>query len=267
MTSSPVLWTRRERVTGEASWYAEYFGRPLEDYEPQFEDYLGRLGPFVEFRPGLRVLEVGSGSGWFLVLCRQRGFNCDGVEHNPRMVEGARELARCHGLELTIYEDSIETVKLPSEEYDLVVAMSVLEHVENYQRALSVIQRTLRPGGVFWGASTNKFSLRSGEYPRVPLYGWLPYSLRRAIRVHDQGPEIVSSSGIDFNQFTYFGIRRALRRAGFTQVYDRFELLRPEKIVRRHLGRVVAAHLLHRVPALRTLPRVFDRGTSWVAVK
>jgi SAM-dependent methyltransferase len=259
---------RRERfASSEASFFADYVGRPLEDYEPEFEGYLSRIGKFVDFRPGLRILEVGAGSGWFLVLCHQRGLRCDGVEHNPRMVEAARQLARRHGLELLIYEESIETVQLPNEEYDLVVAMSVLEHVEDYQRALSVIQRTLKPGGVFWGNSTNKFSLHSGEYPRVPLYGWLPYPLRRAIRVHHQGPEIVSSSGIDFNQFTYFGIRRALRRAGFEQVYDRFDLIRPEEIVRRHPARVLAARLLRSVPPLRTLPRIFDRGTSWVALK
>jgi SAM-dependent methyltransferase len=200
--------TPRERFARSEAWIADYASNPLEAYEQQFDGYLMRFRKLIRLYPGLRVLEVGAGSGWFMVLCQLRGFDCDGIEHNPFMIDAARERARRHGLALSIREESIETVQLPSEEYDLVVAMSVLEHVEDYQRALSVIQRTLKPGGLFWGNSTNKFSLRSGEYPQVPLYGWLPYSLRRAIRVRRQGPGIVASGGMDFNQFTYFGIRR-----------------------------------------------------------
>jgi ubiquinone/menaquinone biosynthesis C-methylase UbiE len=257
----------RERFAESEAFIAEYASKPLEEYETDFEHYLRRIGKFIQLRPGMRVLEVGAGSGWFMVLCRRRGFACDGVEHNPFCVEHAKELGRRHGVELSIREENIETVQLPEQEYDLVIAMSVLEHVEDYERALSNIYRTLKPGGVFVGNSTNKFSLRSGEYPRL-FYGWLPYSLRRAIRVRRHGgPGIVTSSGMDFNQFTYFSIKRALRRAGFAHVYDKFDFLKPEDVVRRTWWRLSAARALRAIPPLRTAARIIDHGTSFVGVK
>jgi hypothetical protein len=72
---------------------------------------------------------------------------------------------------------------------------------------------------------------------------------------------------MDFNQFTYFGIRSALRRAGFAKVYDRFDLIEPGEMIRRHPARLLAAHALRAAPPLRVLPRIFDRGTTWAAVK
>ena len=201
-----------------------------------------------------------------MVLCLRRGLVCDGVEHNPFSVSHAEELARSNGFDVSIRLESIEKSELPAGEYDLVVAMSVLEHVEDYQHALATIYSTLKPGGVFYCYSTNKFSLRSGEYP-LPLYGFLPYSVRRAIRMHRQGSRIIESAGIDFNQFTYCGLRRALRRAGFSGVYDKFEFLEPEDVVRRTPVRILAAHILRAVPQLRFVARVIDSGTCFIAIK
>jgi SAM-dependent methyltransferase len=191
---------------------------------------------------------------------------CEGIDHNPFCVALAKDLGQRYGVDLRVREADIATTSLPENAYDLVVAMSVLEHVDDYRAAIAAIQRTLRPGGVFYCSSTNKFSLRSGEYA-FPFYGWLPYRLRRAIRVRAQGPGIVVSSGIDFNQFTYFGLRRALYRAGFSRVFDKFQFLAPNDVVRRTPRTLLVARLLHAIPPLRFPARIFDGGTCLIAVK
>jgi SAM-dependent methyltransferase len=256
----------RARFAGSEDFLREYAAKPLEQYEPEFEAYLRRIGKFIDLEPGARVLEVGAGSGWFMVLCRRRGIRCEGIEHNPFCIELAKGLGRRNGFDLDIQEANVESLPLPPDTYDLIVAMSVLEHVADYRRALTAVHRGLKPGGVFFLTSTNKFSFRSGEYP-LPLYGWLPYRLRRAIRVLNQGPRIVDSAGIDFNQFTYFGLRRDLLRAGFTDVYDKFDFLEPDDVARRTPLRLLAANLLRIIPPLRLPARVVDSGTCFIAVK
>jgi SAM-dependent methyltransferase len=255
-----------KRFARSEAFVAKRASKPIEEYEPEFERYVQRIGRFIRLRPGTRILEVGTGTGWFMVQCRLRGLKCDGIEHNPFSVKHAKELGRRHGFELSIRTEGIEEVELPEGEYDVVVAMSVLEHVEHYRRALDNIHRTLKPGGVFYCYSTNKFSVRSGEYP-LPLYGLLPYSARRALRVRLRGESIVESGGIDFNQFTYFGLRRALRQAGFSRVYDKFQFLQPEDVVRPTRWRILAARALRAAPPLRIAARVVDSGTCFIAIK
>ncbi|MGA2770181.1 MAG: hypothetical protein ABSG26_05135 [Bryobacteraceae bacterium] len=55
-----------------------------------------------------------------------------------------------------------------------------------------------------------EFSFVSSEYRGVPLYGWLPNALRYRLRVAVHAPDIMKL-GIDFNQFTYFGLRRVFK--------------------------------------------------------
>jgi hypothetical protein len=129
------------------------------------------------------------------------------------------------------------------------------------------VYEALRPGGVFYFYSTNKFSFRSGEYPGFPLYGWLPYSARRRVRVRKQGPDIVESSGIDFNQFTYWGLRKQFRDLGFSRVLDRIEYLDARDGTARSASRNLTLRALKALPPVRVGYRVFARGNAFICLK
>jgi SAM-dependent methyltransferase len=236
----------------------------IEQFEASLDAILGFVAQFRPVDQHTRILEVGAGIGWIEVICAQRGLDCSAIELNPLFREAALELAAEHGVEIDIQLGSIETTDLGKERYDVIIATSVFEHVPQYGRGLARIYEALRTGGVFYFYSTNKFSLRSGEYPEVPLYGWLPYVIRRRIRVSRQGPDIVGSSGMDFNQFTYWGLSRQLKSLGYSQVLDRFEFL-PRR--RKSLRRSLAMSLIKSSPVLRFLARTFDTGTTFICVK
>src|SRR4051812_12154974 len=174
----------------------------LPQFQQEFDAHRRRFQKFVPLEHGTRVLEVGVGTGWFLILCARLGAQVSGVELNPIIAEHAREFGREQGHELDITVGNISDVELPKDAFDIVVGMSVFEHVQAYGAAMANIHRALRPGGLFYMSSTNKFAPRSGEF-HFPLYGWMPFELRRRLRVARQGPSVIRSSGIDFNQFTY----------------------------------------------------------------
>jgi SAM-dependent methyltransferase len=228
--------------------------------------YLRRIERVHALPEGARVLEVGIGTGWFLVHATRRGFRCDGAEVNPVNVRHAEALLEENGVEATIHLGSIEELELPAGAYDAVVAMSVFEHVRDYRRGLENIHRALRPGGVLYFYSTNKFSPISGEYP-MPLYGWWPNRVRYWFRVRRSGPAIITSSGVDFNQFTYRGLRRTFREVGFTRIVDQYEMLSVGDlgVPSRFKRRLVAA--ADRVPGFAGLLRTFAPGTCFICEK
>src|SRR5436309_109949 len=59
--------------------------------------------------------------------------------------------------------------------------------------------------------------------------GWFPDRTRYWLRRTLEGPDIMSS-GIDFHQFTYGNLRRALQEEGFSRVYDVADLLDPYRL-------------------------------------
>jgi SAM-dependent methyltransferase len=168
------------------------------------------------------MLEVGTGMGWFPVLCKANGLQCKGLEISPRLIQAAMELGAENGIEPDIELGNVEDTDIGTGEYDAIVASSVFEHVEKWYDGLKRVYRALRPGGVLFFESTNKFSLTSGEYP-APLYGWLPDRLRYRFRIMMQGPEIMQL-GIDFNQFRYPQLRRVFREIGFKTMLDVVDL-------------------------------------------
>jgi SAM-dependent methyltransferase len=218
--------------------------------------------PFVKIGPETNILEVGTGMGWFPTLCKKNGLRCRGLEISPQLVEFAKQYGRENGVEPDIELGNIEGADFEPNQYDVIFCSSVFEHVENWRRGLRNVHRALKPGGVLFFESTNKFSFTSGEY-QFPLYGWLPNRWRYRLRMARQGPDIMKN-GVDFHQFTYIGLRRAFREAGFSKCYDRLDLTDPAKFggPKRALVSVAKAF-----PPAGELILFFFEGTTFICIK
>ncbi len=256
-----------ELYRGELSDVNRYLenrkGEKLADKEPFFERILRYTAKYKPIDPSLRMIEIGTGTGFFPILCKLSGLNCEGLEISPQLIEHARAWGKELGAEPDIRLGNIETVELGENVYDVIVASSVFEHIEFWRPALKKMYRALKPGGALFFESTNKWSITSGELPPMPCYGWLPnwarYNLRKLIHGRD-----IMKLGIDFHQFTYIGLRRAFREAGFSAAHDVIDLsdiegksaLKAQLIERSRRNRL-----------LREMVLFFFEGTTFVCVK
>lgn len=93
------------------------------------------------------ILEVGCSSGFFLqdLLCVFPGAKIVGADTIRTALE--RVGAALPGVPLL--QMDLLSCPLPGGQFDAVVALNVLEHIEDDSRALSQIARLLKPGGVF----------------------------------------------------------------------------------------------------------------------
>jgi 2-polyprenyl-3-methyl-5-hydroxy-6-metoxy-1,4-benzoquinol methylase len=113
---------------------------------------------------GRRVLDVGSGTGFYLDLWRRLGVrSLTGSDLTEVAVERLR--ARLGGVEVVRLDVTAEDLPLPDGSFDVVSAMDVLFHVvdeDAYRRALRNVARLLAPGGLFF-VSENLVSERSAH--------------------------------------------------------------------------------------------------------
>jgi 2-polyprenyl-3-methyl-5-hydroxy-6-metoxy-1,4-benzoquinol methylase len=235
-----------------------------EENERRFESYLRPIRSFKEITPETEILEIGTGTGWFPILCKLRGLRCKGLEISPQLIEMAKETGRAYGVDPDIQLANLEDCSLPDNFYDVVIASSVFEHVEDWRTGIRKVFRTLKPGGVLWFESTNKLSLTSGEYTGVPLYGWLPNRWRYALRKKVHGEDIMKL-GIDFHQFTHRSLRRQFEQAGFTRVLDRVDIADQRYVSsgwRRNVVRIAKQSRLVRAVAL-----TFAEATRFICIK
>ncbi|MGA3099514.1 MAG: class I SAM-dependent methyltransferase [Bryobacteraceae bacterium] len=254
-----------ERI-GEVDRYIRNFGHEdLDTKIPEYERLMRYLRKAREIDSSTRILEIGTGTGWFPILCRAKGLQCKGLEISPQLIEFAMEMGRRKGIVPDIELGNVEVDDIGVEQYDAIIASSVFEHIEFWRPALTNIYRALKPGGALFFESTNKYMLKSlsAEFA-VPFYGWLPDRARYEFRKLVHGKDVMKL-GIDFHQFTYLQLRRAFEDTGFREILDVIDLLDVEG--RKGLNRWALATAKSSRPMRRLVLTFFVDATTFVCRK
>jgi len=128
-----------------------------------------------------KLLDVGCGSGAFLVKMKELGWDVVGVEPDRLAVKVARE-----HFGLSVYEGVLEEVGLPENEFDAITMNHVIEHLYDPIATFKECRRVLKPGGRLVAITPNIESLgarlfgevwRGWEIPRH-LYPFSPSTLQ-----------------------------------------------------------------------------------------
>jgi ubiquinone/menaquinone biosynthesis C-methylase UbiE len=122
----------------------------------------------VDWRPGMHVLDVGSGIGGpARYLARHRHAQVTGVDLTPEFVEVAGELTRRCGLanKVDFQVGNALELPIPDSAIDAVCLLHVGMNIEDKARLFAEVRRVLRAGG--WFAIYDVMQVGTGEidYP------------------------------------------------------------------------------------------------------
>jgi cyclopropane fatty-acyl-phospholipid synthase-like methyltransferase len=235
----------------------------LEEKEPHYRNILRAVKRYRSIDGSSRLLEIGTGMGWLPILCKKDGLQCKGLEISPQLIEFAKQWGAQCGIDPDIELGNIEDMDIGHERYDAIIASNVFEHVERWRDGIAKVYRALKPGGIVFFESTNKFSFTSGEYD-FPLYGWLPDQMRYRLRIARQGADIMKL-GIDFHQFRHGLLRREFKKAGFSKILDRVQMA-DENHVSTHWKKVVV-RISKSFPPAKALSLTFADATRFICIK
>lgn len=217
--------------------------------------YLARLRPLP---PASRIVVVGCGPKPRTVTeLAALQYDVTAVEPVMGFAEAAQAFV---GNVAAVITGSAERMAIPDESQDVVICESILEHVESPRLALSEVYRLLKPGGIAWFVTTNKwrFSLLggNGEY-NVPFFNWLPPVLQEAYvfqHLHHDPSLANYSLRPAVHWFTYATLCRAGRDVGFSRFYSIIDLVSPQDPqVVNSLFRRTALRLITGGPWIRAL--------------
>lgn len=109
---------------------------------------------------GMRVLDVGCGSGYFAREMARLGARVVGVDISPRMLEHARRAEAEEPLGITYVEgDAAEVVaRIAPASFDLAASCVALQDVPDPAAVLRGVHAALRPGGRFVASITHPCS-------------------------------------------------------------------------------------------------------------
>ena len=137
--------------------YAEFLGGKYTDKRiRRYEVTMAPFGNLFASGDGRRLLDFGCGNGLFLDLAHQRGFDCYGVD----LAEDAIRVARSKPSGRRAYHGTpLEVPELAAGGFDVITMWSVLAHLAEPLKDLSMLRGLLAPDGVLLILTVNADAL------------------------------------------------------------------------------------------------------------
>ncbi len=129
---------------------------------------------------GLSVLDIGCGGGLLSEPMARLGAAVTGIDAAARNIAVAALHAEKQGLAIDYRQDTAEALAISINQgggqYDVVLALEIVEHVADVDLFLASIGRLVKPGGLLFLSTLNRtakawaLAIAGAEY----LLGWLP---------------------------------------------------------------------------------------------
>lgn len=155
------------------------------------------------------VLDIGCGDGGFTLFCGRRGAEIFVADIDPENVSKAVErLQQTEARAVHSVVTDANPIPLPDARMDKVVAMEVLEHVDDPAAFLAELVRVGRPGAQYLFSVPDASSERAQQGIASPAYFQKPNHIH--IFERDQFAQLVRDSGLVIERHTHYGFYRTL---------------------------------------------------------
>jgi 2-polyprenyl-6-hydroxyphenyl methylase / 3-demethylubiquinone-9 3-methyltransferase len=177
--------------------------------------YFGRDPKRLDSLAGLRILDIGCGGGVLSEPLARLGASVVGADPSDSNIAVARSHAAQSGLTIdyrcTTAEAMAETLAETNENFDVVLAMEVIEHVTDVGLFVDLAASLVKPGGLMFVATLNRtmksfaLAIVGAEY----ILRWLPRGTHQwdkfvtpnelEIAIEQTGLRLTHETGVIYN--------------------------------------------------------------------
>ena len=169
---------------------------------------------------GSDVLDLGCAGGFMAEALDDRGARVSGIDPSTGAIAAAKDHAQQQGRDIAYQTGVGEALPYPDAQFDAVVCVDVLEHVQDLKQVLAEVFRVLRPGGCFLFDTINRnplaqfatITIAEDVLRLLPKGTHDPALFIRPQELRDQLEQV----GLVPGQFTGLGPRGINRRGDLT---------------------------------------------------
>ncbi len=125
-------------------WTSADFGQIAKHMENDAEEFVARL----HLKTGMRVLDVGCGTGNQAIPAARIGAQVAAVDIAPNLLAQAAERAKQEGLNIDFREADAEALPFADGEFDVVMSMFAAMFAPRPEMVVAEALRVCRPGGL-----------------------------------------------------------------------------------------------------------------------
>ena len=157
-----ILEENKTYWTGRASGYSEVNQLELSTAQRQkwgdcLSGEIARQFPNREPET-IRVLEVGTGPGFFAILLCERGYDITAIDLTPAMLEEAKKNAGALAGKICWMEMNAEALDFADGSFDVVLSRNLTWNLPHPDKAYAEWARVLKPGGLLLNFDANWYA-------------------------------------------------------------------------------------------------------------
>lgn len=121
-------------------------------------------------KSGMRILDVGCGTGYFtrLLVQGEEDVTAVGIDLEEPYIEYAKKIAEEQALPIEFVRGDAHELPFEDESFDLVTSHTFFTSVPDPEKAMAEMQRVIRPGGIISSVTTMGFmpsAIATGDWP------------------------------------------------------------------------------------------------------
>jgi len=232
------------------------------------EKLLIKIKHIINIDQNTKICEIGSAQGCFIIAWKELGYFCEGLEPNENAIKVSNILSHKMNIKINIKQGFAESIPYDNNSFDLVIALSVMEHVKDVEIAMNEIYRILKPNGAFYFSTTNSLCPKQDEIRFFPFFSWYPDKIK--IKVMNYAckykPSLVGFTDAPaINWFTPWKTKRLLTKVGFEKNYDQWDL----KPLNNNISfcKKIILKIIKSNNIMKIIADFFKCGSAYIAIK
>lgn len=130
---------------GEADVYSRGIKEELESSQRQAWKEL--ILSYAPRKAKLKILDVGTGPGFFPVILSEEGHKVTGIDITENMIARAKENVKRQGQSAVLMTMDCQNLSFPDESFDMVICRNITWTLDDPKRAYQEWKRVLKTGG------------------------------------------------------------------------------------------------------------------------
>lgn len=140
----------------EAKMYDDWYKTKLGNFVDEVETKC--ILDLFKVEKGMKVLDVGCGTGNFSIKLAKMGCEVVGIDISEEMLKVAKDKAKKEGLNIKFYNMDVYDMKFEDNCFDGVISVTAFEFLKDPEKAIEEMFRVLKPNGYLLIGTINKDS-------------------------------------------------------------------------------------------------------------